>query len=372
MIAVARRIAAAGRVVRPRRDLAVPHRRRRRAPAGLCGCAITVLSVVLVWGVLVAPDRLFQLTPAAFARIPVEGLALVAVALVLPPGRDGSWPRSLESCSACSLSSRSSTWRSTRRSGGRSTRCSTGATRPGCWRGPRRDRRHAHRTSRSSRSRSVVILLVGAITACSDSHHRRGRPAPPRHGSRTRRPHSRSGRCARACHCNSSPGSPVASTSAAGLAVAQVRDTQTALRDQQPFRAGPPQPRPRSQHPRLGPAHRIARQGRHHRLRRELRAGRRPGHELLARHRRRPAPDTAVAGPRRLVRAERLAHLPDLRRHQLARPLHPAVGAVGRHPTALCRAGRQPPVHPQRRLQQGRLAHRQRRPADDGDWPPGT
>ena len=50
--------------------------------------AITVLSVVLVWGVLVAPDRIFQLTPAAFARIPVEGLVLVAVAVVLPP-----WPR---------------------------------------------------------------------------------------------------------------------------------------------------------------------------------------------------------------------------------------------------------------------------------------
>jgi phosphatidylglycerophosphate synthase len=50
--------------------------------------AITVLSVVLVWGVLVAPDRIFQLTPAAFVRIPVEGLALVAVAVMLP-----AWPR---------------------------------------------------------------------------------------------------------------------------------------------------------------------------------------------------------------------------------------------------------------------------------------
>jgi len=44
---------------------------------------VTVISVVLVWGVLVAPERIFQLTPAAFARIPVEGLALVGVALVL-------------------------------------------------------------------------------------------------------------------------------------------------------------------------------------------------------------------------------------------------------------------------------------------------
>jgi phosphatidylglycerophosphate synthase len=46
--------------------------------------AITVLSVVVVWGALVAPDRHAQLIPVAFARIPVEGLALVAVALVLP------------------------------------------------------------------------------------------------------------------------------------------------------------------------------------------------------------------------------------------------------------------------------------------------
>ncbi|HYX58532.1 MAG TPA: CDP-alcohol phosphatidyltransferase family protein, partial [Streptosporangiaceae bacterium] len=50
--------------------------------------AITVLSVVLVWGVLVAPDRAVQLTPAAFVRIPVEGLVLVAIALVL-----SAWPR---------------------------------------------------------------------------------------------------------------------------------------------------------------------------------------------------------------------------------------------------------------------------------------
>jgi len=50
--------------------------------------AIMVLSVALVWGVLVAPDRTYQLTPASFVRIPVEGLVLVAVALVLP-----TWPR---------------------------------------------------------------------------------------------------------------------------------------------------------------------------------------------------------------------------------------------------------------------------------------
>ena len=45
--------------------------------------AITVLSVVILWGVLVAPDRDSRLTPAAFVRIPVEGLVLVAVAVML-------------------------------------------------------------------------------------------------------------------------------------------------------------------------------------------------------------------------------------------------------------------------------------------------
>src|SRR5262250_1155789 len=60
--------------------------------------AITVLSVVLVWGVLVAPDRLLQFTPAAFARIPVEGLVLVAIALVLP-----TWPRRIAAAVAGTL-----------------------------------------------------------------------------------------------------------------------------------------------------------------------------------------------------------------------------------------------------------------------------
>ncbi|MCF6744534.1 CDP-alcohol phosphatidyltransferase family protein [Blastococcus sp. KM273128] len=39
----------------------------------------------VVWAVLVAPPRLDQLSPTAFARVPLEGLALVALALVLPP-----------------------------------------------------------------------------------------------------------------------------------------------------------------------------------------------------------------------------------------------------------------------------------------------
>src|SRR5947207_10054523 len=61
---------------------------------------ITVLSVVLVWGILVAPDRVFQFTPAAFVRIPVEGLALVGLRLVPPPS-----PRSGRCARACHCNS---------------------------------------------------------------------------------------------------------------------------------------------------------------------------------------------------------------------------------------------------------------------------
>jgi hypothetical protein len=46
---------------------------------------MTVLAFLVVWAVLLAPDRLVRLVPAAFLRIPVEGLALVALALLLPP-----------------------------------------------------------------------------------------------------------------------------------------------------------------------------------------------------------------------------------------------------------------------------------------------
>jgi phosphatidylglycerophosphate synthase len=50
--------------------------------------AITVLAVGLLWGDLLAPDKAWQISPAAFIRIPVELLVLIAVAVVLPV-----WPR---------------------------------------------------------------------------------------------------------------------------------------------------------------------------------------------------------------------------------------------------------------------------------------
>jgi phosphatidylglycerophosphate synthase len=46
--------------------------------------ALTVLAVVMVWAALVAPDRPNDLTVTGFLRIPLEGLVLIALALVLP------------------------------------------------------------------------------------------------------------------------------------------------------------------------------------------------------------------------------------------------------------------------------------------------
>jgi phosphatidylglycerophosphate synthase len=49
---------------------------------------IAALALALLWFTLLFPDRTYQISFVAFIRIPIEMLALVAVALVLPP-----WPR---------------------------------------------------------------------------------------------------------------------------------------------------------------------------------------------------------------------------------------------------------------------------------------
>src|SRR6266542_1642159 len=55
-------------------------RRRRRVVAWVT----TALACLLVLFALIAPNRLSDLTPGAFLRIPVEGLVGVALVLVLP------------------------------------------------------------------------------------------------------------------------------------------------------------------------------------------------------------------------------------------------------------------------------------------------
>jgi phosphatidylglycerophosphate synthase len=196
--------------------------------------AITVLSVVLVWGVLVAPDRPFQLIPAAFVRIPMEALVLVAVAVVLP-----AWPRRIVAGVAGILFALLTfikildigfyaeigrpfnpvlDWDDISPAVG-VVRDSIGATLTNIalgavWLG--------------------LILLVGAITA-SVIHIT---TVAARHRRATFRALGALTVVWALCaglSLNLVRGFPVASTSAAGLVVQQVRDDRTALRDQHRF-----------------------------------------------------------------------------------------------------------------------------------------
>ncbi len=52
---------------------------------GLARGVLTVLAAALVWFALTVPGRVTDLGPAAFLRVPLEALVLVALALLLPP-----------------------------------------------------------------------------------------------------------------------------------------------------------------------------------------------------------------------------------------------------------------------------------------------
>ncbi|MFE2428608.1 sulfatase [Streptomyces sp. NPDC059373] len=60
-------------------------RGRHPAAAQTMARVTTVLAGVLVLGAILVPNRLSHITPASFARIPVEGVLGAAVLLVLPP-----------------------------------------------------------------------------------------------------------------------------------------------------------------------------------------------------------------------------------------------------------------------------------------------
>src|SRR5204863_9951441 len=64
-------------------------RRRDRAPEGRprragVTVALTALALLLVWAALVAPDQPSRVTLGAFARLPLELLVVIAVAVLLP------------------------------------------------------------------------------------------------------------------------------------------------------------------------------------------------------------------------------------------------------------------------------------------------
>jgi phosphatidylglycerophosphate synthase len=196
--------------------------------------AITVLSVVLVWGVLVAPDRALQFTPAAFARIPVEGLVLVAIALVLP-----AWPRRIVAAAAgilfCLLTLVKILNIAFYLAIGQAFNPVFGWVDIGPGIGVVRDSIGPTRTNIALAALWLgLILLAGAITAATIHVT----TVAARHRRTTVRGLAALTAVWVLCAGLSLqlvPGSPVASTSAAGLAAAQVRATQAALRDQRRF-----------------------------------------------------------------------------------------------------------------------------------------
>jgi phosphatidylglycerophosphate synthase len=196
--------------------------------------AITVLAAVLVWGVLVAPDRFLQIIPAAFARIPLEGLVLVAIALVLP-----AWPRRIVAGVAGVLFFLLTIVKILNAAFyleiGRPFNLVFGWVDIPPAIGVVRDTIGATRTNIALAALGLgLILLAGAITAATihlttvAARHRRtavrGLAALTAVWAL----------CA-GLSLQLIPGSPVASTSDARLAVAQVRFTQAALRDQRRF-----------------------------------------------------------------------------------------------------------------------------------------
>jgi phosphatidylglycerophosphate synthase len=208
----------------------------------------TAASAVLVWAVLVAPDRIFQLTPAAFARIPAELLVLAAVAILLPP-----WPRRIVAAVAGILFGLLTLVKILNATFyleiGRAfnpvfgwldippavgvVRATVGST----------------RTTIALVALCLgLILLVGAITAATIHLT----TVAARHRRDTVRALAALTAVWALCAGLSLqlvPGSPVASTSAAGLVVAQVRSTQGALRDQRRFELALRRPDPEASVP---------------------------------------------------------------------------------------------------------------------------
>jgi phosphatidylglycerophosphate synthase len=58
------------------------HEVRERSSTG--AAALTLLAALLVWAALVAPTRPWLFTPGSFLRLPLEGIALVLLAVLLP------------------------------------------------------------------------------------------------------------------------------------------------------------------------------------------------------------------------------------------------------------------------------------------------
>ncbi len=194
----------------------------------------TALSAMLVLGVLVVPDRMYQVTPASFIRIPVEGLALVAVALVLP-----AWPRRIVAAVAGLLFGLIALLKIINMAFYAEV---DRAFNPVLDWGDISPAISVVRATIGTAETDIAIvvvwlglvLVVGAIIAATihittvAARHRRAAVRPLAAVTAVW------ALCA-GLSLQLVPGFPVASTSAAGIVVTQVRDTQQAVRDQRSF-----------------------------------------------------------------------------------------------------------------------------------------
>jgi len=196
--------------------------------------AVTVLSAAIVWGVLLAPEHAEQYSFTAFVRVPLEGLVLVAVALVLP-----ARPRRILAAVAGFLFGLLTLVKIldvgfyTEVDRAFNPVLDWGDIGPAL--GVVRDAIGPARTNVALVALWVgVVLIVGGITASAvritsvAARHRRGT-------ARGLAGLTVVWALCAALSVQLVPGFPVASTSTASLAVAQVRDTRAALRDNRAF-----------------------------------------------------------------------------------------------------------------------------------------
>jgi hypothetical protein len=196
--------------------------------------AITGLALVILWFDLVVPDRTWQFSLAAFVRIPVEALALVAVALVLPP-----WPRRIVAAVAGILLSLLALAKILNIAFYEEVDRAFNPVNDWVSIGPAlgvvRDAIGATRTNLVLAALWLgLVLLVGAIIASAihvtavAARHRRG-------AIRGLAVLTAIWGLSAGLSLQLTPGSPVASTSATGLAVSQVRAYQAAVSDPRRF-----------------------------------------------------------------------------------------------------------------------------------------
>ena len=321
-----------------RRDTAREAPSASAAAAHGVAVALTVLALLLVWVALVAPDQPSHLTLGAFARLPLELLVVVALAVLLP-----ATPRRVLAVVVGAVLSVLVLVKVL------DIGFFTAFDRPFK---PVDDSSYVGigiETLRDAVGRSsadlvvaVAAVLIVALLAVPVLALLRVTRVAAGHRGWALRAAAALGVVWVALRV---VGAPVASSSAAALAVDEVQAVRTGLADRAAL-AARARPRPLPRHARRPAADRPAGQGRPARVRRELRAGRGPGLVVLAARRRRARPGHRAAAGRRLLVAQRLPHLADVRRPELAGAFHPAVGGPGRRPAALRPARPEQPPHP--------------------------